>query len=214
MNKQQPKTEQRSRLHTEQKLIQAVGEIIKKDGYTKLNIQNIAKHAGVDRKLIYTYFGSLDQLVEEYFKTRDYWTSLANKISEVVQMNDGKIDENLTYSIIESQYYFFKENIEMQHMILWELSETNPLIREMADYKENICEPIFKLADPIFKKTDISIRAVNAILVAAVYYLTIHARVNGSTFCQIDINTKKGEKELLKTIKQIADWTYKQAKVI
>lgn len=100
----------------------------------------------------------------------------------------------------------------MQNMIAWELSETNPLLREMADYKEKITGSIFELADPIFNKTNINIRAVNAILVAAVYYLTIHARVNGSTFCQIDINTEEGEQELLKTIKQLLDWTYEHAR--
>lgn len=212
MSKQEPKSEHRSRYNTEQRLIQSVGEIIKKEGYTKLNIQNIAKQAGVDRKLIYTYFGSLDQLVEEYFKTRDYWTSLSRKIAEVLQANDNKIDENLTYNIIENQYFFFKENIEMQNMIAWELSETKPLLRGMADYKEKITGSIFELADPIFNKTNINIRAVNAILVAAVYYLNIHARVKGSTFCQIDINTEEGEQELLKTIKQLLDWTYEHAR--
>lgn len=66
----QPEGEFRNRLQTEKKLINSVGEIIKKDGYTKLNIQNIAKEAGVDRKLVYTYFGNLDNLVEEYSEQR------------------------------------------------------------------------------------------------------------------------------------------------
>lgn len=111
MSKQEPKSEHRSRYNTEQRLIQSVGEIIKKEGYTKLNIQNIAKQAGVDRKLIYTYFGSLDQLVEEYFKTRDYWTSLSEKIADILQANDNKIDENLTYNIIEKQYFSFLKKV-------------------------------------------------------------------------------------------------------
>jgi AcrR family transcriptional regulator len=51
---------------TKQKLINAVGEIIKLEGFAGLKISNIAKVAVVDRKLIYRYFGNLNYLVESW----------------------------------------------------------------------------------------------------------------------------------------------------
>lgn len=119
--------------------------------------------------------------------------------------------ETLPYEIIRDQYYFFKNNSEMQNMILWELNENKSFLKEIADYKEKITADLFRMVDPVFENSGISIRAVNAILVAAVYYLVIHAKNNGSTICQIDINTEEGEAELLRTIKQILNWTYEKA---
>jgi len=43
---------------TKRRLIQAVGEIISTDGFSNLRISTISRKAGVDRKLIYRYFGS------------------------------------------------------------------------------------------------------------------------------------------------------------
>lgn len=47
-----------------EKLVEAVGTVILQHGYPGLTVANIGKAAGVDRKLIYTYFGSLDKLIE------------------------------------------------------------------------------------------------------------------------------------------------------
>ncbi|WP_179413770.1 TetR/AcrR family transcriptional regulator [Mucilaginibacter sp. E4BP6] len=51
---------------TKRKLIDAVGIIIKRDGFSALKISTIAKVAEVDRKLIYRYFGGLNHLIEAY----------------------------------------------------------------------------------------------------------------------------------------------------
>lgn len=211
MKQENPERERRSRLKTEHKLINSVGEIIKKYGYTKLNIQNIAKEAGVDRKLVYAYFGNLDNLVEEYFKTKDYWTAMSAEVKKLLEKNEKQNNVNLSYEIIKNQYYFFKDNIEMQNMILWEISESKPFLKDIADHKENVTNDLFKYSAHVFDNSGISIRSVNAILVTAVYYLIIHARNNGSTICGIDINSKEGEEDLLKTIEQILKWAYTNA---
>src|SRR5690625_323283 len=57
------------------KLIAAVGEVLTEKGYTGLTISNISKCAGVDRKLISLYFGSVNNLIETYIKGKDYWVS-------------------------------------------------------------------------------------------------------------------------------------------
>ena len=45
----------RDKHRTKEKLIKTVGEIIKSKGFHELKITNIAKVAGVDKKLIYKY---------------------------------------------------------------------------------------------------------------------------------------------------------------
>ena len=62
----------RNKERTKENLISALGEILKKDGFSGLNISRVAEKAKVDRRLIYDYFGSLEGLVEEYLNTNDY----------------------------------------------------------------------------------------------------------------------------------------------
>ena len=69
---------------TKKKLVWAVGEIIKTDGFASLKISTIAKEANVDRKLIYRYFGSLDRLIESYIIENDYWMVFADRLKQSV----------------------------------------------------------------------------------------------------------------------------------
>ena len=47
----------RSRLKTEQRLIDAVGALLLEQGYPAVGINAIARQAGCDKVLIYRYFG-------------------------------------------------------------------------------------------------------------------------------------------------------------
>ena len=58
---------------SKQKLIKAVGIVLKNKGYIGLTATNIAKAAGLSRRLITMYFGSVDELVETYVRNKDFW---------------------------------------------------------------------------------------------------------------------------------------------
>jgi len=51
---------------TKKRLIEAVGELIRLRGFKGLRISIVARQADVDRKLIYRYFGNLNNLIEAY----------------------------------------------------------------------------------------------------------------------------------------------------
>jgi AcrR family transcriptional regulator len=74
MNKPRKKVtgEVRDREKTMLKLINAVGEIIKTEGYTALGVNNIARKAEVNKKLIYRYFDNVNSLIEIYVRGKDY----------------------------------------------------------------------------------------------------------------------------------------------
>lgn len=49
-----------------QRLLDATGEIIHRDGVDGLRVSRIAQQAGLDKKQIYYHFGGLDNLVKTY----------------------------------------------------------------------------------------------------------------------------------------------------
>lgn len=58
------------------KMIASVGKVLEEKGYIGLTVANISKYAGVDRKLVTLYFGSVEKLIETYIKGKDYWSSV------------------------------------------------------------------------------------------------------------------------------------------
>lgn len=59
----------RNKERTKAQLIKTVGKMIKTGGFQQLKVSKIAEVAGVDKKLIYEYFGSVDELVSEISET-------------------------------------------------------------------------------------------------------------------------------------------------
>jgi AcrR family transcriptional regulator len=51
---------------TRARILAAVGEILSHQGFSELGVNAIAKKAGVDKVLIYRYYGDLDRLLKAY----------------------------------------------------------------------------------------------------------------------------------------------------
>ena len=97
----------RNKDQTKRKLIEAVGEIIKTNGYIGLGVNKIAKTAGVDKKLIYRYFGNINYLIECYLNENDYWIVLSNKFNEDIDQNSDPNIEALVTGYLQNNFKFF-----------------------------------------------------------------------------------------------------------
>lgn len=194
------------------KLINAVGEIIKTDGYTGLGVNKIAKKAEVNKKLIYRYFdNNVNNLIETYVRSKDYWIGLSENMGQVIK--DAETDNGceLIKSILRTQLTFFYNEIEMQKIIIWEVSEKTKILKEIGQKRECFGEQIFELLEPYFKSADTDIRSILALQVAGVYYMVLQAKSTGNTFCGVDINQPAGMERVLKALDRITDMIYKEA---
>lgn len=199
----------RNKDRTKEKLISAVGAILIEEGYVKLGINNIAKKALVDKKLIYRYFGGLEELISTYFRTRDFWSKLSDLIFDKVeiQIEDyGK--EMITLSLVNLLDSLRKLE-ETRKIILWEISEKKQIHLEKLSYERELLRKDFFLkTDPFFINSDIDLRSCYSLLLGGVYYLSLHSQSTGGEFCGIDI-TKEGDlKKIKKSIKDIIELIY------
>lgn|SRR5690606_8622913 len=199
--------EKNNKERTMNKLIQGVGTVLEKSGYTALTIANIARAAGVDRKLVTLYFGSVENLIETYIKRKDYWISL--------EQDTVKIEQNLTTDEIRgllegmllNQMENFSENTEMQKAILWEISEHSDIMSHVAQSREKLSSQLFPIADTQLKGKDVDLRAITSVLVAGIYYLVLHSKATESTFCEIDLKSQEGMGSIREAIKKILKLT-------
>eukprot|EP01132_Coremiostelium_polycephalum_P018115 gene18115-21614_t len=194
---------------TMQKLISSVGCIIRNKGYKGLGVNAIAREAGVHKKLIYRYFGTVDQLIETYVIEKDYWLSFNKKIEESLPQIDQQNDlEEILASILEKQFEFFFNEEEMQKIILWEISEETVLLNGICKVREEFGDLILNKTDEFFKGSGTNLRAVCALLVCGIYYMVLHAKKNDSTICGINVNSDQGKAEISKTIRQVIKWSF------
>ncbi|WBV60681.1 TetR/AcrR family transcriptional regulator [Chryseobacterium camelliae] len=197
----------RDKEKTKQKLLAAVGKILRVKGYSGLKVSKIAAVAGFDKKLIYEYFGSTDKLIDEYIKSQDYW-SRVNQENVEVDISDG--GKELSKMAILSQFENLKKNKELQKIILWGLSENKAILKKIADEREEMGEMLFSnIVDPYFGEEDaVRYRAITALLVSGAYYLNLYTGYNAQKFCGIDLKTEEGRQEIEKAIVEIIDFAY------
>lgn len=197
----------RDKEKTKERLLAAVGKIIQTTGYQGLKVSAIAKEAGCDKKLIYDYYGSTEDLITEYVRQQDYWNKVGIAPDYTPTPEETK---EFTKELVLQQYEMLRQNKELQKIILWELSEENYILRQLADEREKQGELLFQhLTDDLFKDSDVNLRAIMAILISGAYYLNLHTEVNGSTFCGINLKTKDGREEIQQVFKKIIEWTFK-----
>lgn len=201
----------RDKDRTKNKMIQAVGKVLLKKGYTGLNASTIAKEAEVDKRLVWTYFGGLDPLVEEYISRRDFWKFTAtDSINDLLGTNNGIKKEQVS-DLLKSQFEALLYDNVLQRIIHWELSENKSFLRNISNQREAIGEELFKHIAHQFNNETKQIRAITALLIGGIYYLALHGKVNGSLFCGLDINKEEDKLLINKTIEEIIAFAFGNA---
>src|SRR5690606_10083067 len=121
----------REKARTMEKLIKSVGRVLKKHGYPGLTVAKIAAESKLDRKLVYAYFGTLDNLIETYITGRDYWKGKAqNHIHTLLQQD--KISNEEMIDLLNGQFNAVLNDQTLQRILQWEISEPTVALKKTA----------------------------------------------------------------------------------
>jgi AcrR family transcriptional regulator len=213
MTKKRYQGETNDKERSMQRLLEAVGYVIKDKGYAGLGPTNIAKAAGLNKRLIYFYFGSVDNLIEKYVRSKDYFAGASNGADQLLEQNKESGTCKLLESLLVNQLEHFYNNEEMQKIILWQISERSQIMFEVAETREKVGTQFFELADKELDRGKADLRAVAGLLVGGIYYMVLHAKSNDSLFCEIDVNSQEGINRIKNAIGTILSDTYKRAEL-
>jgi len=201
----------RDKEQSKRKLINAVAEVFKNEGYTGLGVNKIARLAGTDKKLIYRYFGSFERLVEAYVVETDYWMRFVDQLNELkVPENMAEMKRLLGY-VLKNQFLYFYEDKEMQQLIFWELAAKSDLMRSIHQTREVRGQQLLEMTDRYLEKEKVNFRAIAALLVGGIYYMILHTRNNGSMFSDIDLSKPDGRHDILNAIDVILEMTFRRS---
>jgi len=199
----------RNKERTKLNLLSALGKILKKNGFSGISITSVADEAKVDRRLIYDYFGGLEGMVKEYLNSHDYWKMNPEEIDGIVQACQADAGKGVAYSVLENQFDSLINNEEMRRIITWGLIDNLPALKELDLKRENMGNQLLSaVADSHFENSDKNFRAMYAILMGGVYYLTLHAKMQENPFCGIDLQEPVGQEQIKKALKNLIDLIY------
>ncbi len=192
----------RDKEKTKKKLIDAVGEIISQQGFSSLGVNAVATRAGVDKVLIYRYFGGLEKLVEAYADMQDYWIK-SNFMEHLDFQNlNAKQLEDAMKEMFTGQFRELIENKQMQEMLRWELMEKTTTTDKLAEKREEMGMKILKAYEEKTGDTELDMGVITAIMISGIYYLVLRSKT-ADVFNGILLNTKDGQKRIENGIEQL-----------
>ena len=127
----------RDREATRTRLIEAVGTLLAREGFTRLGVNAVAREAGVDKVLIYRYFGGLPELIVAFGRDGNFWPSIKELAGgDVVAFGQLPLAEQL--SRLGKNFMAAISNRPLtQEILAWEMIERNELTAELETIREN-----------------------------------------------------------------------------
>jgi AcrR family transcriptional regulator len=180
----------RDRAATEERILAAVGQVLARDGFGGIGVNAIAREAGVDKVLIYRYFGGLPELLRQWGASGRFWPRVADLLLE---------DPGLPARPLHERYQrFFSHFIDelrrrplTLEVLAAEVQERNELTAILEAEREAWGEEAARvLGGPEFARQP-HLGLVTTLLVAGVQLLLLRSR-RLRIFGGIDLHSDEG----------------------
>ncbi len=166
----------RSRLQTEQRIIEAVGAILLEQGYSAVGINAIARQAGCDKVLIYRYFGGLDELLLAFAETTILWW----EVDEIIFETAAECADIALPDFLQALLNRYVTALESRPLTLeimaWEMSAQNNLTNTLARTRGERGMELVKRIRAFYQQPNIDIGGILGVFGASINYLIIRTR--------------------------------------
>jgi len=175
--------------NTKRKLLDAVGNIIRSDGFSGLGVNKVAKSAAVSKILIYRYFGNFNQLLEAYILEKDFWNSCASDEEESAALHLSMREQ--VSKVLTEQFTNFYNHCETEAMLVSEISNHNVRLNTIVREESAADESTY-------------VNVVSTLLLAGTDHLILtEQELNNSPHADSSLR----KTDLLQSIGQIVEWT-------
>jgi AcrR family transcriptional regulator len=166
----------RNRALTEAKLRKAVEDLLVEGGFSALTPSAVGKRAGVDKMLIYRYFGDLQGLIRAIAYAEDFFPTFEVMCGglSVAQMLALPVNARAARLISNNARALLARPVVLELMV-WELVERNELTAIMEEARETLGLRVLAELFPDVRDAR-GLRSVGALLSAAVSYLALRRR--------------------------------------
>ena len=164
---------QKDREQTRARILQAVGRLLAQSGFRELGVNSIAREAGVDKVLIYRYFGGLAELLKAFAEDSDFWPGLPELVREAGEPPAGRSEAERAKFLLRAFGRSLRKQPLTQEIMRWELLERNELTDALARSREDQGLALF---DALDRQDDLDLRALGSLLAAGQTYLILRSK--------------------------------------
>ena len=174
-------------------LFNVIEDILLNEGYTGLGVNKVAHKAGIDKVLIYRYFGGLPELILAFSKSIDFWPSLDElRGEEPEKLNELGPEEQLAF-FFKSFLKALRRRPMTMNILQWRESEKNELVKQFDEIRMRSALEFFECLDNIPDEQDLS--AIVVLIYSAISNLIMRSQKQ-SFIGGIDLSTEDGWKRI------------------
>jgi AcrR family transcriptional regulator len=158
----------RDRPATERSIIEAAARLLAEKGFSALNVQAVAEAAGVDRKLVYRYFGGVEGVVER-LGTEVHWT-----LGEARDARPSGSYGEAAAALVLAYGRALAGDPLLRGLVAWETVEDTPMLRALDAGRSAAMQSwaTQRLAG-VPRPAGVDVPALNAVLIAGIQMLVL-----------------------------------------
>jgi len=183
---------------TKQRLIEAVGSLLRTKGFQQVKVNEVAAEAEVSKILIYRYFGNLEGLIDAYIRQKDFWISyrLKKDTPETIQEKIKQMYRDQIQSMRQDQAF--------RELHLKELADKKPLSEELEKIREKNGIHLIEKVSEVTGRPKEEVASLASILGGAITYLTLYEAM-GDEFNGIGLDTQEGWEQIAEGCDRLID---------
>jgi AcrR family transcriptional regulator len=193
----------RNRPQTEGRLRQAVADLLVEGGFGALTPSAIGRRAGVDKMLIYRYFGDLPGLIRHIAVAPDLFPTFDDLCGDDSVADLLALPKSVRAArLLERNARALLERPVVLEVMVWELVERNELTAIMEEARESLgLRLLTELFPDVADKTRLG--AMSAVLSAGIAYLALRRR-KIRWFSGVDLKSDAGWQQITTAIEAMA----------
>ena len=181
----------RDREATKGRLMDAVGSILAREGFGALGINAVAQEAGVDKVLIYRYFGGMTELLHAFGQSGDFWSSIAEVIgADPTEMMELSLADRWALGLGRYAEALRRRPVTKE-ILAWEQIEQNELTDILRQARGEWFEELMTHFPGDEEATDADLVGTVLLIVGAIHYFVVLSRFQ-TDFSGVVVDSDEG----------------------
>lgn len=206
MKQSENKRIRRTRAELEADVFDAIRELASEKGLAQISFTDIMQRADIQMSVLLNNYKSMERLLDKYAYVSDYWL---HDLFDADHPTD-KASASILKSTLKALATYLYDNMDMQHLLVWELEADNATTRRMARSRERYYKIAMEEYKHLFEDTNIPIDVIAGLFTAGIYYLILHRK--RSTFFNVDYQRKENRQRLYDTLEYLINLVFSALK--
>jgi AcrR family transcriptional regulator len=194
----------RNKEETKDRIMGAVGKLLAEGGFRRLGVNAVAREAGVDKVLIYRYFGGMPELLGAFGVSGDFWPTFDDLTGGDVEGLRAKPLAQATAIVLRNFARALRDRPLTCEILAWETVERNELTEVLEKVREDSATRLLEELAPGPEESSVDLAAITALFGAAIMYLVVRSR-HVEVFNAVDIGSEDGWRRLEAAITTVCE---------